>query len=194
MQIVSFLHQKGGTGKSTLAVSTALSLAKKGGRVLLLDCDYQGTTTEWGTRYGLKFGVEVRSQVQPIVHTEAKRFAENTDFLVIDGPPSLSPMTQSILQTGGRIIIPTRPSKPDIWALAWLAAIVAKMEKEGVIIQPLVVFNQHRGEDLEKFRKEMTAAQLPLHPEPLPFHAGFSAVFEGEPLSEELMGLMLGLL
>ena len=45
MQVVAFANQKGGVGKTTSAVNTAVVLANRGVRTLLLDLDPQGNTT-----------------------------------------------------------------------------------------------------------------------------------------------------
>ena len=145
MRVVAFLHQKGGTGKSTLSIAAALALAQAGRRVLLLDADYQGTSSEWGNRFALRFGLEARSQVQPIVHTEVQRFAGQFDWVVVDGPPSLSEMTESILRASDVVIIPVRPALPDVWAIPWLAAIIRKLQHGGERPRARVVFTPPIG-------------------------------------------------
>jgi chromosome partitioning protein len=47
MKVISFSIFKGGTGKTTSAVSTAAALAKKGKRVLLIDLDQQASATKY---------------------------------------------------------------------------------------------------------------------------------------------------
>ncbi len=193
MRVVSFLHQKGGTGKSTLAIGLAASLAAQGARVLLLDADYQGTSAEWGNRFGAAFRVEVRSQVQPIVEREAGRFAAVAEWLVVDGPPGLSPMTESILRAGGRVIVPLRPALPDLWALPWFAAVIGKARQAGPVAAPLIVCNQHRGEDLAPLLQLAAEWHLPLHPEPIPDDPAFPRLYLGEPLPEPLRARLLRL-
>lgn len=198
MRVVSFLHQKGGTGKSTLAIGLATSLAGRGARVLLLDADYQGTSADWGNRFGPAFGVEVRSQVQPIVHQEARRFASGADWLVIDGPPGLSDMTQSLVRAGGRLIVPVRPALPDVWALAWLAAVIGRVrqaaaQERAMSALPLLVFNQHQGEDLGPLRKEIAEWAIPVHAKAIPSDPAFPDLYRGQPLPERLRDLLVGM-
>jgi chromosome partitioning protein len=47
MQVITVSGLKGGSGKTTTAVNVACALASKGRRVLLLDCDPQGSATAW---------------------------------------------------------------------------------------------------------------------------------------------------
>jgi chromosome partitioning protein len=193
MTVVSFLHQKGGTGKSTLAIAAALALSRGGLRVLLLDADYQGTASEWGNRHGQALGIEVRSQVQPIVHSELPRFATHFDWIVVDGPPALSPMTESILRASDRVIVPIRPAWPDVWAVPWLAAVIHKLKQGEPRPSVRVVFNQHAGEPLAPLREELAPWGLPVYPHPLPLHPAFAALFAGQPLPDDLADAVLAL-
>jgi chromosome partitioning protein len=46
-QIVAVVNQKGGSGKTTLAMQLAGTLGKRDERVLVVDADPQGTATRW---------------------------------------------------------------------------------------------------------------------------------------------------
>src|ERR1700709_2397433 len=52
MHVIAIVSQKGGVGKSTLAVHLATEANAQGQRVLLLDLDPQGSATEWAIRRG----------------------------------------------------------------------------------------------------------------------------------------------
>jgi chromosome partitioning protein len=49
MQTLVFLSQKGGSGKTTLAVHTAVAAQEDGARVVIIDTDIQKSATTWGT-------------------------------------------------------------------------------------------------------------------------------------------------
>jgi chromosome partitioning protein len=48
MKIITFLSQKGGSGKTTMAVHTAVAAQEDGERVVLVDTDIQKSATTWG--------------------------------------------------------------------------------------------------------------------------------------------------
>ena len=47
MKVVALLNEKGGSGKSTIALNLACALHRQGRRVVLIDADPQGTARDW---------------------------------------------------------------------------------------------------------------------------------------------------
>ena len=47
MKIVSFFNVKGGVGKTTLTILTAMTLSKEGSKVLIIDADTQANLTQF---------------------------------------------------------------------------------------------------------------------------------------------------
>ncbi len=128
-----------------------------------------------------------------MVHQDVERFRGKFEYMIIDAPPSLSEMTESVLRACDTALIPMRPSLPDVWALPWLAAIINKLRKEGKVLESLAVFNQYKGEALEGFTEEITPWHIPVHEETLPMDPSFAAVYEGHPLPGPIAELVLGL-
>lgn len=183
MRTIAFVHQKGGTGKTTLAVAMAMALAQTGARVLLIDADVQGTASEWASRWGDRFHVVARSQIQPIVHEQVARFAPAFEWMIVDGPPTLSEMTASILRAADRVLVPVRPSLPDIWALEGFAAMLAQMKHTGAAAQTLVLWNQVVEWPTPAMRIAVEALGFAISPAVIRWEVAWSRVMEGEPLT-----------
>jgi chromosome partitioning protein len=67
--IVSVLNQKGGSGKTTLAIHLATALAREGARVLLVDADPQASALEWSALRD-KAAFPVLGLPKPVLHRE----------------------------------------------------------------------------------------------------------------------------
>lgn len=186
---LAFLHQKGGTGKTTLAIAAAQVLAARGASVLLLDADYQGTASAWGERYAAPVGaalgghIAVRSVVDPDLAAAIARLGRGFERVLVDAPPTLSETTRRILAAAHRVIVPTRPAWPDVWALATVAGLLGEM-----VCPPRaeVVFSQVGDDDAGALRAEVEAIGLAVSPETIPRAPGFAALFRGEPLDATL--------
>jgi chromosome partitioning protein len=50
LKVISFTNQKGGAGKSTLAINLAVAAERTGERVCIVDLDQQGTSPTGSTR------------------------------------------------------------------------------------------------------------------------------------------------
>lgn len=183
MRTVAFLHQKGGTGKTTLAIATAVALAEQGARVLLLDADAQGTASRWANHWGERFHVEARSQIQPIVHDQVARFAPRFEWMVVDGPPTLSDMTTSILRSANRVFVPVRPSFPDIWALEGLEALCSMLKTTGVNPSMRVLWSQVVEWPTLAMRAAVERIGFRISPAVIRWETVWSNVMEGQSLT-----------
>lgn len=113
--IISVLNQKGGVGKTTLAVNLARSLMKSGLPTLLVDSDPQGSARNWHV-VGNGDLLDVVGLDRPTIDKDIKKFQLSYDFIIIDGAPQLSDMAAKTIICSDIILIPVQPSPYDIWA------------------------------------------------------------------------------
>jgi len=142
-QIISIANQKGGTGKTTLSMNFAAGLSKRG-RVLLIDADPQGSAGQWSglASEDKPFPVSVIS-IGGNLAMEAKRFANDYDFVVIDCPPTLETgVMQKAMQISDKVLIPVLPSPVDLWASIRIIEAIEQAKIRNRELKAYIVVNQ----------------------------------------------------
>jgi len=114
--ILSLLNQKGGVGKTTLALHIAAALAERGAQVQLIDADPQGSALDWSVMRGGEAPFGVVGLPRATIHREVARFLENHDHIIIDGPPRVYEVARSAIMASDLVLIPVQPSPYDVWA------------------------------------------------------------------------------
>jgi len=114
--IIALLNQKGGVGKTTLAVHIAEVLSRLEKRVLLVDADPQGSALDWAANRPENPLFPVIGLPKPTLHRELPAIAKNHDFVLIDGPPRVNELARAAILASDVVLIPVQPSPFDVWA------------------------------------------------------------------------------
>jgi len=127
--IVALLNQKGGVGKTTLALHLAGQWASEGKRVTVIDADPQGSALDWSEQRAREghprlFGVV--GLARDTLHREAPELARDVDHVVIDGPPRVAGLMRSALLATDVVLIPVQPSPLDGWASAEMLSLLGE--------------------------------------------------------------------
>ena len=131
-QVIAILNQKGGVGKTTLAVHLATALARKKRAVILLDADPQGSALDWAAaRHGDPL-FPVVGLPKSSIHKELPALAANYELVIIDGPPRVEGVARSAIMAADLVLVPVQPSPYDVWA----AKEIIDLLNEATIFKP----------------------------------------------------------
>ena len=124
--IISLLNQKGGVGKTTLAIHLAAAFALKGDRVLLVDADPQGSGLDWSAIRTATPLFAVIGMPKAIIHKELPSLARDYAHVIIDGPPRVYEVARSAILASDVVLIPVQPSPYDVWAAKEIVDLVSE--------------------------------------------------------------------
>jgi chromosome partitioning protein len=134
MHVIAIVSQKGGVGKSTLAVHLATEANAQGQRVLLLDLDPQGSAMEWASRRGDR-PPDVSGANPASIGKEIERAkGEGYDLVVVDTAPHADHAALQAARSADLVAIPCRPSTFDIAAISATLDLCKLANKQAVVV------------------------------------------------------------
>ena len=138
-KVITIAQQKGGTGKTTLAVHLALAFIKYHNyKVAIIDTDPQGSLGKWfvirSEKNGLNKNLTFKTASLWGAQYESKMLKQDHDIVIIDTPPKIESDARPAIEAADLVLIPVAPSHVDFWATEAIIEI-AKKAKRKVLIQ-----------------------------------------------------------
>jgi chromosome partitioning protein len=131
MHVVSFVTQKGGSGKSTTAASVAVAAFQQGRRVFMLELDRQGTLSDWTESRKADEGPDFeRVDATALDQALSMLKAEGYDLVVIDTAGIDSPATNAAMRAADLCLIPCRPTATDLRGCLPTVQSLIRLEKD----------------------------------------------------------------
>jgi len=157
-KIISIMNQKGGVGKTTLAMLLAGTWAMLGHKVLLVDADPQGTASQWNAASDEKpfpAAVVNLSFAREKLHKEVQKHVDNYDLILIDCPPGVEPQSQSALLVSDMVLVPIPPSPPALWSSRGAKLVIEQASAINDTLKAFVVLNMTKRTTLSRDIQEM---------------------------------------
>jgi chromosome partitioning protein len=118
MQTIALIAQKGGTGKTTLALSLAVAAMQAGRTVAIIDLDPQSSAGNWAERRNQDNPAVVSAHVPRLAAVIATARENGTDLLIIDTPGKSEQTALAAAKAADLVLIPSRPQVYDLETLA----------------------------------------------------------------------------
>ena len=165
---ICLLNQKGGVGKSTIAVNLAIEFSKLY-KTLLIDCDPQGSGNDFSNARSQMMmdlndltvcakpfrTVDGREINGKLVRQEIKTFKEDYDIILIDSPGKSGVLGKALASVSNLVIVPIPPGFFDIWGSDETFAALREVMDIDDDIQARVLMN--RRDDRTTLSKELSA-------------------------------------
>lgn len=146
MNVIAFLSQKGGSGKTTLSVHTAVAAEVIGERVCVIDADPQESATAWARAREAGTPIVATAQAGELDAALRAAEAEGITLAVVDAPPHAAPAAGQIARRSELVLIPVRPSAFDLAAVPAAVEIVTAAKVRGAFVLSACPFRAPRSE------------------------------------------------
>lgn len=114
MQTLAMIAQKGGTGKTTLALSLAVAAEAAGQSVLVVDLDPQASACKWSDRRLVETPPVIDAQPARLAAALAKAEQAGVDLAIVDTPARIEQAAAEAAKAANLVLIPCKPSILDL--------------------------------------------------------------------------------
>jgi chromosome partitioning protein len=131
---------------------------------LLVDSDSQGSALRWHERSGGDL-IDLTCLPVTTLDKDVVKFKDRYERIIIDGVPSMSPLTVCAVKAANLILIPVQPSPYDVWATEDLVRLIKERIEmtEGRTKAAFIVSRKIKGTKIaEQIYNELIEFELPI--------------------------------
>jgi chromosome partitioning protein len=134
MPVIAIISQKGGAGKTTLALHLAAAAQEAGAVSLVIDTDPQATASQWAA-WRKDAPPEVIDSPPPRLAAKVEQArGQGASVIVIDTPPHADSAARAAVEVADLVLIPCRPSAFDLSAIQTTAKLVQLLRKPAFVV------------------------------------------------------------
>lgn len=146
-RVIALMSQKGGAGKTTVAMQLAAGLAARGAKVVIADLDPQESALRWSetASAAVPFPAEVRSVSgdAATIAAQVDALARGTAYVILDCPPSIEHRhSLAALELAHIVLVPVVPSPPDLWSARAVERLILQQMQERPRLRAALMANR----------------------------------------------------
>ena len=135
MKSIAIVSQKGGAGKTTLALHIAVAADRAGLSVALIDMDPQATAETWSAwRKNDEHPAVVSAKAPTLGRTLEKARSLGAGLVVIDTPPLAQAEAAEAAHLADMMLIPCKPNAFDLHAVRLTASLAKTVGKPAFVL------------------------------------------------------------
>ncbi len=171
MKVIAIISQKGGAGKTTLALHLGVAAEQDNKSTAIIDLDPQASATGWGDSREAEAPAVVSAQASRLTKVLDAARAGGADYVIIDTAPHSESAALAAARAADFILIPCRPAILDLRAISDSIDLAKLAEKPSAVVLNAV---PPRGSLAQDAEEAVTSYGVPI----VPIHIGQRAAFQ----------------
>ena len=170
MKVIAVIAQKGGAGKTTLSIATAVAAVSDGLSAAVVDLDPQATAANWSDRRKAESPVVITALAARLPRILDAAADQGADLVIIDTAPRAEQGSLAAAKAADLVLVPCRPAIYDLETIATNVEIVRFAERD---VPLLCVLNgvPPRGPRQQQARDVLAEHGVPVCPASIGYRA-----------------------
>src|SRR5215467_928043 len=162
MKTISIVSQKGGAGKTTLAIHLAVAASQAGMNTAVIDLDPQASSAKWADRRQADLPVVLSAHASRLAHVLETTRAEGGELVLIDTAPHSDNAALEAARIADLVLIPCRPSILDLEAIATSLDIAKLAHKPATVMLNAIAPSGSEADEAEEAITQLGGEACPL--------------------------------
>ncbi len=161
MKTIAIISQKGGAGKTTLAINLAVAAETLGHSSVIIDLDPQSSSKSWHDIRGTDKPVVISAQASRLPDILETARKHGASIVIIDTAPHSETTALESARAANIILIPCRPSLLDLRAINTSSDLAALSKTPAIAVLNAVPSRGTLADEAEKVIKSYGLKVLP---------------------------------
>ncbi len=134
MKTIAIISQKGGAGKTTVAIHLAVAAEQRGMNTAIFDLDPQASAASWSDKRQNPAPAVVSAQATRLPSLLEQAESQSAGLVIIDSAPNADAASLAAARAADIIIIPCRPAAFDLNAIGTTLSLAAVAGKPAYVL------------------------------------------------------------